>query len=244
MFDAAKATKATVEWIREWFEKNGKGCNAIVGISGGKDSSVTAALCVAALGKERVFGVLMPNGEQSDIDMSELLVDHLGIESKIINIEGAFEAILDEMRDAAIEPSRDTIINLPPRLRMSTLYAVGQSRNGRVINTCNLSEDWVGYSTRYGDSAGDMSPLSFFTTAEVRAIGRELGLPEALIEKVPTDGLSGKTDEEKLGFTYEVLDKYIRTGEIDDPATKERIDTLHERNLFKLRFMDCFKYEA
>ena len=244
MFDAAKATKATVEWIREWFEKNGKGCNAIVGISGGKDSSVTAALCVAALGKERVFGVLMPNGEQSDIDMSELLVDHLGIESKIINIEGAFEAILDEMRDAAIEPSRDTIINLPPRLRMSTLYAVGQSRNGRVINTCNLSEDWVGYSTRYGDSAGDMSPLSFFTTAEVRAIGRELGLPEALIEKVPTDGLSGKTDEEKLGFTYEVLDRYIRTGEIDDPATKERIDTLHERNLFKLRFMDCFKYEA
>lgn len=244
MFDAAKATKATVEWIREWFEKNGKGCNAIVGISGGKDSSVTAALCVAALGKERVFGVLMPNGEQSDIDMSELLVDHLGIESKIINIEGAFEAILDEMRDAAIEPSRDTIINLPPRLRMSTLYAVGQSRNGRVINTCNLSEDWVGYSTRYGDSAGDMSPLSFFTTAEVRAIGRELGLPEVLIEKVPTDGLSGKTDEEKLGFTYEVLDRYIRTGEIDDPATKERIDTLHERNLFKLRFMDCFKYEA
>lgn len=244
MFDAAKATKATVEWIREWFEKNGKGCNAIVGISGGKDSSVTAALCVAALGKERVFGVLMPNGEQSDIDMSELLVDHLGIESKIINIEGAFEAILDEMRDAAIEPSRDTIINLPPRLRMSTLYAVGQSRNGRVINTCNLSEDWVGYSTRYGDSAGDMSPLSFFTTAEVRAIGRELGLPEVLIEKVPTDGLSGKTDEEKLGFTYEVLDRYIRTGEIDDPAIKERIDTLHERNLFKLRFMDCFKYEA
>ena len=244
MFDAAKATKATVEWIREWFEKNGKGCNAIVGISGGKDSSVTAALCVAALGKERVFGVLMPNGDQSDIDMSELLVDHLGIESKIINIEGAFEAILDEMRDAAIEPSRDTIINLPPRLRMSTLYAVGQSRNGRVINTCNLSEDWVGYSTRYGDSAGDMSPLSFFTTAEVRAIGRELGLPEVLIEKVPTDGLSGKTDEENLGFTYEVLDRYIRTGEIDDPATKERIDTLHERNLFKLRFMDCFKYEA
>lgn len=244
MFDAAKATRETVEWIRDWFERNGKGCNAIIGISGGKDSSVAASLCVSALGKDRVFGVLMPNGEQSDIDMAELLVDHLGIDSKIINIEGAFEAILDEMRDANLEPSRDTIINLPPRLRMSTLYAVGQTKNGRVINTCNLSEDWVGYSTRYGDSAGDMSPMSCFTTAEVRAIGRELGLPEVLIQKVPTDGLSGKTDEEKLGFTYEVLDRYIRTGEIDDLEIKERIDTLHERNLFKLRFMDCFEYKG
>lgn len=243
-FDAAKATKATVEWIREWFEKNGKGCKAVIGISGGKDSSVAAALCTEALGSDHVFGVLMPNGDQSDIDMAELLVDHLGIDYKIINIEGAFDSILDEMRDANLEPTRDTIINLPPRLRMSTLYAVGQTVNGRVINTCNLSEDWVGYSTRYGDSAGDMSPMSCFTTAEIRAIGRELGLPEVLVAKVPTDGLSGKTDEEKLGFTYEVLDRYIRTGEIDDPATKERIDTLHERNLFKLRFMDCFKYEG
>lgn len=244
IFDAAKATKATVEWIREWFEKNGKGCKAVIGISGGKDSSVAAALCAEALGSDNVFGVLMPNGDQSDIDMAELLVDHLGIDYKIINIEGAFDSILDEMRDANLEPTRDTIINLPPRLRMSTLYAVGQTVNGRVINTCNLSEDWVGYSTRYGDSAGDMSPMSCFTTAEIRAIGRELGLPEVLVAKVPTDGLSGKTDEEKLGFTYEVLDRYIRTGEIDDPATKERIDTLHERNLFKLRFMDCFKYEG
>ena len=243
-FDAAKATKATVEWIREWFEKNGKGCKAVIGISGGKDSSVAAALCAKALGSDHVFGVLMPNGDQSDIDMAELLVDHLGIDYKIINIEGAFDSILDEMRDANLEPTRDTIINLPPRLRMSTLYAVGQTVNGRVINTCNLSEDWVGYSTRYGDSAGDMSPMSCFTTAEIRAIGRELGLPEVLVAKVPTDGLSGKTDEEKLGFTYEVLDRYIRTGEIDDPATKERIDTLHERNLFKLRFMYCFKYEG
>ncbi len=243
-FDAAKATKATVEWIREWFEKNGKGCKAVIGISGGKDSSVAAALCAEALGSDNVFGVLMPNGDQSDIDMAELLVDHLGIDYKIINIEGAFDSILDEMRDANLEPTRDTIINLPPRLRMSTLYAVGQTVNGRVINTCNLSEDWVGYSTRYGDSAGDMSPMSCFTTAEIRAIGRELGLPEVLVAKVPTDGLSGKTDEEKLGFTYEVLDRYIRTGEIDDPATKERIDTLHERNLFKLRFMDCFKYDG
>lgn len=243
-FDAAKAAAAAVEWIRDWFEQNGPGCNAIIGISGGKDSSVAAALCVSALGKDRVIGVLMPNDVQSDIDMARLLVSHLGITSYTVNIGSAFKALCGEIEDAGVELSRDSIINLPPRLRMSTLYAVGQSRNGRVVNTCNLSEDWVGYSTRYGDSAGDFSPMSFFTTAEIRAIGRELGLPSVLVDKVPTDGLSGMTDEDKLGFTYEVLDRYIRTGEIDDPDTKARIDYLHEKNLFKLRFMDCFKYEG
>ena len=242
-FDAKKAGKAAAEWIREWFGKNGPGCNAIVGISGGKDSSVAAALCVDALGKDRVIGVLMPNGDQSDIDMAELLVEHLGIEHYVINIRGAFDSLTTEIADAGMEVSRDSIINLPPRLRMSTLYAVGQSKNGRVVNTCNLSEDWVGYSTRYGDSVGDFSPMSCFTTAEIRAIGRELGLPSVLVDKVPTDGLSGMSDEEKLGFTYEVLDRYIRTGEIEDAVTKERIDSMHRKNLFKLRFMDCFKYE-
>ena len=243
-FDAVKATKATVEWIREWFEKNGPGCNAIIGISGGKDSSIAAALCVEALGKDRVIGVLMPNDKQSDIDMAQLLVRHLGIQNYTVNIGTTFNALCEELNEAGIELSKDSIINLPPRLRMSTLYAVGQSRNGRVVNTCNLSEDWVGYSTRYGDSVGDFSPMSCFTTAEIRAIGRVLGVPSVLIEKVPSDGLSGMSDEDKLGFTYEVLDRYIRTGEIDDPETKKRIDYLHEKNLFKLRFMDCFKYEG
>ena len=243
-FDAEKATARTVEWIRNWFDINGPGCNAIVGISGGKDSSIAAALCVRALGRDRVIGVLMPNGTQSDIDMAQLLVSHLGIENYTVNIGGAFDSLCEQIRAAGVELSKDSIINLPPRLRMSTLYAVGQSRNGRIVNTCNLSEDWVGYSTRYGDSVGDFSPLSCFTTAEIRAIGRVLGLPDVLIEKVPTDGLSGQTDEDKLGFTYEVLDRYIRTGEIDDPAVRERIDNLHEKNLFKLRFMDCFKYEG
>ena len=243
-FDAEKAVKATVKWIRDWFEVNGPGCSAIVGVSGGKDSSIAAALCAEALGKDRVIGVMMPNGEQADIDMARLLVDHLGIEHYTINIKGAFDSTINELKAAGVEPSKDTVINLPPRLRMSTLYAVGQSRNGRVVNTCNLSEDWVGYSTRYGDSVGDFSAMSCFTTAEIRAMGRVMGLPEVLIEKVPTDGLSGMSDEDKLGFTYEVLDRYIRTGEIDDPATKERIDSLHKKNLFKLKFMDCFKYDG
>ena len=242
-FDAKKACQSTVKWIRDWFEINGPGCNAIVGISGGKDSSIAAALCAEALGSDRVIGVMMPNGEQSDIDMAQLLVDHLGIKHYVINIKGAYDSIISELKEAGVDVSSDTIINLPPRLRMSTLYAVGQSNNGRVVNTCNLSEDWVGYSTRYGDSVGDFSPMSSFTTKEIRAMGRELGLPSALVDKVPADGLSGMSDEEKLGFTYEVLDRYIRTGEIDDPDVKERIDYLHKKNLFKLRFMDCYVYE-
>ena len=243
MFDAAKVKCEAVAWIRGWFEKNGKGCKAVVGISGGKDSSVAAALCVEALGKDRVIGVLMPNGEQSDIAMSRLLVAHLGIEHYVVNIHDGYQGLLGEVRQALGTVSRDTEINLAPRLRMSTLYAVAQSRNGRVANTCNLSEDWVGYSTRYGDSAGDFSPLSMLCVREVKALGRELGLPECLVEKVPIDGLCGQTDEEKLGFTYATLDAYIRDGIEPDADTKARIDRLYELNRFKVRFMDVFPYQ-
>ena len=200
-FNVQKVTEDLVKWTRDWFEQNGSGCNAVVGISGGKDSSVVAALMVRALGRERVIGVLMPNGEQSDIHMSHLLVEHLGIEHYTVNIGGAFEATIAAMKAAGVEPSRQTVINLPPRLRMSALYAVSQSRNGRVANTCNLSEDWVGYSTRYGDAAGDFSPCSYLTVDEVKQIGRCLKLPDVLVDKVPIDGLCGQTDEEKLGFT-------------------------------------------
>lgn len=242
-FDVKKVTEDIIVWIREWFEKNGKGCNAILGISGGKDSSVAAALCVAALGKERVIGVLMPNGEQHDIDMSRKLVDHLEIESYTINIKEGYDGLLKEVGKQLGGVSRDTEINLAPRVRMATLYAVGQSRNGRVVNTCNLSEDWVGYSTRYGDSVGDFSPLSMLCVREVKAIGRYLGLPEDLIEKVPIDGLCGQTDEEKLGFTYEMLDRYIREGICEDVEKKAKIDRLYAINRFKVRFMDVFPYD-
>ena len=243
MFDAKKVKNDCVNWIREFFEANGKDSPAVLGISGGKDSSVVAALCVEALGKDRVVGVLMPCGEQSDIDMAQLLVDHLGIKHFIINIKDAVEGVKNAMPEG-FELSSQSLINLPPRIRMSTVYAVSQSLNGRDANTCNLSEDWVGYSTRYGDSVGDFSPLSKLTVTEVKAIGRELGLPEVLIDKVPSDGLTGKTDEDNLGFTYAVLDKYIRTGEIEDMDAKAKIDRLNKMNKFKLEIMPIFPYEA
>lgn len=240
-FDAKKAKEEVVKWIKEWFDINGKDCNAVVGISGGKDSSVVAALCVEALGKDRVIGVLMPNGGQGDIDDAVELINHLGIKSYTINIKGAVDKILRCMELNGIDITDQTRINLPPRIRMSTLYAVSQSMNGRVANTCNLSEDWVGYATRYGDAAGDFSPLSQLTVTEVKEIGRVLGLPTELVDKTPSDGLCGKTDEDNLGFTYEVLDRYIRTGEIDDEDIKNKIDDMHEKNLFKLQLMPSFQ---
>ena len=243
MFDAVKAKEALLVWIREWFEINGKGCNAVIGISGGKDSSIVAALCVEALGRERVIGVLMPNGEQSDIDFSHKLVNHLGIEHYVVNIQEAYKGLLGALPQS-ITPSVQALTNLPPRLRMATLYAISQSRNGRVANTCNGSENYVGYSTRYGDSVGDMSPLSRLTVGEVKAIGRILDLPINLVDKVPADGLCNKTDEDNLGFTYEALDRYIREGVCEDEEVKKRIDTLHERNKFKLELMPVFPYEG
>ncbi len=239
MFNAQIVKDQCVEWIRDFFDKNGNGCNAVVGISGGKDSSVAAALCVEALGKDRVVGVLMPQGEQHDIDKAFMLVNHLGIKHYVVNVKEAVEGILSALPED-LQVTAQTVQNIPPRIRMSTLYAVSQSCNGRVCNTCNLSEDWVGYSTRYGDSVGDFSPMSNLTVTEVKEIGYLLGLPRELVDKTPIDGLCGKTDEENLGFTYATLDRYIRTGEIDDEATKELIDRRHRANLFKLQLMPIF----
>ena len=244
MFNANEVKDACVRWIQDWFEENGKGCSAVLGISGGKDSSIAAALCVEALGRERVIGVTMPNGVQPDIDDSIKLINHLGIKRYNVNIGSAFEALMKEVEaQLGHEASAQTRINMAPRLRMTTLYAISQSNNGRVVNTCNLSEDWVGYSTRYGDAAGDFSPLGGLTVAEVLAIGEVLGLPEELVHKAPSDGLTGLTDEDNLGFTYAALDKYIRTGVCEDPDTKALIDRKHKMNLFKLKPIPHFDPE-
>ena len=245
-FNAKEVKDQVVQWIRDWFEENGKGCNAVIGISGGKDSSVVAGLCVEALGKDRVIGVTMPNGVQKDISDSMRIINHLGIRYCNVNIFDTYNTLMDaveqQLQTLEAEVSNQTIINMPPRLRMTTLYAVSQSMNGRVANTCNLSEDWVGYSTRYGDAAGDFSPLGGLTVREVIAVGKELGLPIDLVEKTPSDGLCGKSDEDNLGFTYAALDHYIRTGECDDPRVKALIDDKHAKNLFKLKPIPHFEY--
>ena len=248
MFDANKAVDHIVKWIHDWFEQNGKGCNAVIGISGGKDSTVTAALCAKALGKDKVIGVMMPTfiGVDEEIDKTSIKIcRHLGISFGFTPIGKPVQFILNSIEAHGFtkgEPSSQTTINLPARIRMAALYAISQSNNGRVANTCNLSEDYVGYATKYGDAAGDFSPLSQYTVTEVRAIGKALGLPDEFVYRVPSDGLCGKTDEDNLGFTYDVLDKYIRTGICEDPAVKEKIDRLHEINKFKLEPMQFCPY--
>lgn len=241
-FDAAKTKGEIVEWIRNYFRKNGPDCNAVIGISGGKDSSIVAALCCEALGNGRVIGVLMPQGAQSDIDVARELVTHLGIKSFEINIAEAVNTLLTNGRAAGLCDSKQARVNLPARIRMATLFMVSQSMNGRVANTCNYSENYVGWATLFGDGAGQFSPLGRLTVTEVKAVGRELGLPEKFIEKAPADGLTGKTDEDNFGFTYEFLDKYIRTGDFGgDSATAAKIDRMHEVNMFKLLPMPMYK---
>jgi NAD+ synthase len=248
-FNVKKVKDDLVQWIRNWFDKNGPGCNAVVGISGGKDSTIVAALCVEALGNARVIGVLMPDGEQIDIDKSYEVVKYLGIRNIEVDISEAVSGVLNnivrgmwpnhgEFKGFCF--SKQTRVNLPPRIRMATLYAISQSVNGRVSNNCNLSEDYVGYSTRWGDSVGDFAPLANLTVTEVKAVGRELGLPAEFIDKVPSDGLCGKTDEDNLGFTYDALDRYIRTDVCEDAAVKLRIDSLHRKNEFKLNHPAAF----
>lgn len=242
-FNVEKTTEALINWVKTYFENNASPeTKAVIGISGGKDSSIAAAVCVKALGKDRVFGVLMPQGEQADINCSHLLVETLGIDHAVINIGDTVSIFMNELKKH-IEPTQQAIINTPARIRMTTLYAVAACLGGRVVNTCNLSEDWIGYSTKFGDAAGDFSPLSDLTVTEVLQVGDYLGLPKELVHKVPIDGLCGKTDEENLGFTYAELDRYIRglTDLSDKPELKEKIDRMHRNNLHKLQLMPKFE---
>lgn len=245
MFDANKEIDGIVNWIREWFERNGPKASAVIGLSGGKDSSIVATLLVRALGKDRVVGVMMPNGRQADINDSITIANHLGIKTYTVNIESSYNAFLDTLQESAsdIEITKDTKINLAPRLRMSTLYAIAQSlpNGGRVANTCNASEDYVGYSTKYGDAAGDFSPCANYTVTEMLQIGDALKVPKELVHKEPSDGLSGMSDEDKLGFTYASLDDYIMNGRCDDDKLKERFDYLHKINLHKLEVIPTYK---
>lgn len=229
-----------IAWIKDWFMRNGRDCNAIVGISGGIDSTVVATLCTKALGESRVIGVMMPNKVQPDFNYAKTVVNTLRIRGYTIDIGDAVQDVLTAMERNHINITEQTKINLPARIRMSTLYAISQSNNGRVANTCNLSEDYVGYSTRYGDSVGDFAPIAKFTKSEVIEIGYALGLSDYLMDKDPTDGLCGQTDEQKLGFTYRDLDNYIRTGECENDSVKRKIDALYRKNVFKQEPMPFF----
>ncbi len=241
-FEAKTDAQKIADFIKIWFDQNGPTAKAVVGLSGGKDSTVAAALCVKALGRDRVVGVLMPNEVQPDIDDAKAAAAHLGIKYRVVNIGRPFQAMLEALQT---EDSADFTItaplrqNLAPRLRMATLYAVAQGlpEGGRVINTCNRSEDYVGYSTKYGDSAGDVAPLAAYTVDEVIAIGEVMGLPQELVHKAPSDGLCGKTDEDNLGFTYAALDRYIKTGLCEDEAVRANIERRHKLNLHKVSLM-------
>ncbi len=245
MFDAGKEIDGIVNWIRDWFSENGASASAVIGLSGGKDSSIVATLLVKALGKDRVVGVMMPNGEQADINDSIKIAEFLGIKTYTVNIASCYDAFLKGLSESNVDISsnKELKINLAPRLRMATLYAVAQSlpKGGRVCNTCNASEDYVGYSTKYGDAAGDFSPCSHYTVTEMLQIGDALGVPTELVHKDPSDGLSGMTDEDKLGFTYAALDRYIETGEMEDEKLRQRIDRLHKLNLHKLEVIPAYR---
>lgn len=243
MVDYIELKDRCVAWIRGWFENNGKGCCAVLGMSGGKDSTVAAALCAEALGADKVVGVAMPAEGQS-LNEADLICKHIGIRyicAPIGDIVRGFETVRASVEEGLSHQAEQ---NIPPRVRMAVLYAVSQSVNGRVVNTCNLSEDWVGYATRWGDSVGDFSPLGGMTVQEIKGIGHVLGLPAKWVDKIPDDGLPHScSDEEKFGFSYETLDRYIRTGVCEDETVKEKIDRMHRNNLFKLSMPEHFDPE-
>ena len=243
MRDYEKETAARVEFIRGKLAEAGA-AGVVYGNSGGKDSALAGILCKLAC--ENTVGICLPceskrNYEEDMADGLEV-AKKFGIETRVVDLTAAKQTLTSAL-EGVTELNSAATTNINPRLRMTTLYAISQSNNGRVVNTCNLSEDWVGYSTRYGDAAGDFSPLGGLTVQEVVAIGKVLGLPLELVEKAPSDGLTGKTDEDNLGFTYAVLDKYIRTGVCEDEATKALIDHKHVTNLFKLKPIPHFEPE-
>lgn len=258
-----KLTIDCINWIKDYFKDIPDG-KAIIGISGGKDSTIAAALCVEALGSDRVIGVMMPQGIQKDINDSYAVIEHLKIKAHKVDIGSAFDKLTGEIingpitesagknsgnRFMSVQEARDVLnnsvinTNLPARLRMATLYSIAALYpNARVVNTSNWSERYIGYSTKYGDSAGDFSPLGNLTVREVLMIGDDLDLPEYLVHKAPADGMTGKTDEEKIGFTYDQLDDYIMYVNDGLPESiVNKIEKMHKANEHKLLEMPRFE---
>lgn len=230
-----KTKEQIVQWIRNYMAENGKEDTPIViGISGGKDSSVVAALCVEAMGKDRVIGVLLPDGQQKDIDISYALIQHLGIKSYEMNIYDTLIAMKDQFyRMQDLKPINSVYeFNTPARIRMAYLYGVANILGARVANTCNFTESYLGYDTKFGDQCGDFSPLKDILCTDVIRIGEACGLPNIFTHKAPDDGMCGKTDEERFGFTYETADDYLE-GKLVDADTTRKIVKMHENALHK-----------
>ena len=250
-FDAAKTAEALIQWTKDYFAQAGPDTKAVLGMSGGKDSTVSAAVLAKALGPDRVIGVSMPQGSQS-LNDADRICSQLGIKMYTVNVGKACQELMNAIADAGEELTKASIQNIPPRVRMTTLYAIGQTNNARVVNTCNLSEDYIGYATKFGDGAGDFSLLANLTVTEVLAIGDYLGVPYEWVHKTPDDGLPHSCpDEEKIGFTYAELDIYIRTGKAPEGFVHgneaeglkvDKIDRMHRANLHKLQPMPSFKF--
>lgn len=239
-FDVKQTAKDLIVWVRKFYADFDLDKKAVLGISGGKDSTVAAKVLCEALGKDRVVGVSIPNGTQSDMHDVDKLFEILGIRRYTVNIADAYLNLTEQVADQDLSLTSQCYENLPPRLRMATIYLVAQAVNGLVCCTGNLSESFVGYFTRWGDGVGDFSLFGNLTKTEVCEIGHYLGLPDDLVYKVPSDGLCGKSDEDNLGFSYSDLDEYIRTGELKSDSVKIHIDCLHNLKLFKLKPICCF----
>lgn len=250
-FDAAKTAEALIQWTKDYFAQAGPDTKAVLGMSGGKDSTVSAAVLAKALGPYRVIGVSMPQGSQS-LNDADRICSQLGIKMYTVNVGKACQELMNAIADAGEDLTKASIQNIPPRVRMTTLYAIGQTNNARVVNTCNLSEDYIGYATKFGDGAGDFSLLANLTVTEVLAIGDYLGVPYEWVHKTPDDGLPHSCpDEEKIGFTYAELDIYIRTGKAPEGFVHgneaeglkvDKIDRMHRANLHKLQPMPSFRF--
>lgn len=232
--DVEYEVESLIEWIREYFVENGPNSKAVIGISGGKDSTVAAALLVRALGPDNVIGVLMPQGVQKDIKDSYRVCDILGIKYHVVNIEDICDSLYNGLKVANLIPTNQVLTNTPSRIRMSVLYAIAAIVGGRVANTCNYSEDYIGYSTKYGDLAGDFSILQNYCVREVIEIGDYLGLPYELVHKIPADGMCGLSDEENLGFTYEELDNWIIDGKVENYEKYKLFTVKHENSRHKI----------